>query len=101
MKTRCVECGRSFDMFDDDEAAEFYFGHDCQEFQMKLELTARELEVVRQALRGAEEAHKRADFKALVIETSNLRSKISSAMIDQYQATSLDTIRTNLNQLSV
>lgn len=35
MKTRCVECGRSFDMFDDDDAAEFYFGHDCQEFQMK------------------------------------------------------------------
>lgn len=32
MKTRCVECGRSFDMFDDDEAAEFYFGHDCGDF---------------------------------------------------------------------
>ena len=27
----CVECGRQFDMFDDDDAAEWHYGHDCEE----------------------------------------------------------------------
>lgn len=50
---------------------------------MYLELNEREIEVIRQALRKAEEAHKRNDFKALVLETSDLRSKINDAMISQ------------------
>jgi hypothetical protein len=28
---RCRECGRVFDLFDEDQADEFYFGHDCEE----------------------------------------------------------------------
>ena len=27
---RCPECGRTFDLFNEDEAAEWYFGHDCE-----------------------------------------------------------------------
>lgn len=30
MFERCVECNRRFDMFDESDAAEFYFGHDCE-----------------------------------------------------------------------
>jgi hypothetical protein len=26
----CKECNRRFDLFNEDEAAEFYFGHDCE-----------------------------------------------------------------------
>ena len=26
----CSECSRRFDLFDEDDAAEFYFGHDCE-----------------------------------------------------------------------
>ena len=26
----CVECDRVFDLLDDDEAAEWVYGHDCQ-----------------------------------------------------------------------
>jgi hypothetical protein len=26
----CKECERRFDLFDEDDAAEFYFGHDCE-----------------------------------------------------------------------
>jgi phage terminase large subunit GpA-like protein len=28
---RCAECGRIFDLFDEQHAAEVYFGHDCEE----------------------------------------------------------------------
>jgi len=28
---RCLECGRVFDLFDETDAAEFFFGHDCEE----------------------------------------------------------------------
>ncbi len=27
----CVECGRVFDLADEDEAGEWYYGHDCEE----------------------------------------------------------------------
>ncbi len=54
---------------------------------MRLELTEREIEVIRQALRKAEEAHKRNDFKALMLEAADLRSKISDAIIDQLATT--------------
>lgn len=50
-----------------------------------LDLTAHELEIVRQALRLQEETHKRNDFKVLVIAVQELRSKISNAMIDNAQ----------------
>lgn len=26
----CVECGRMFDLRDEQQAAEFYYGHDCE-----------------------------------------------------------------------
>lgn len=49
---------------------------------MKLELTDREVEVIRLALRQAQDAHKRNDFKALVLEVEELRSKISDFVLD-------------------
>lgn len=30
-RARCVECGRVFDLLDEEEASEFYYGHDCEE----------------------------------------------------------------------
>jgi hypothetical protein len=27
----CVECGRAFDMRDEDDANEYWYGHDCEE----------------------------------------------------------------------
>jgi hypothetical protein len=27
---RCVECGRVFDLTNDDDAAEWVYGHDCE-----------------------------------------------------------------------
>jgi len=30
MITTCKECDRRFDLFNDDDAAEFYLGHDCE-----------------------------------------------------------------------
>jgi hypothetical protein len=27
----CVECGRKFDMFDEEDAEEWHYGHDCEE----------------------------------------------------------------------
>jgi hypothetical protein len=47
-----------------------------------LDLTPRQVEVVRQALRLQEEAHKRNGFKVLEIEAQEFRSYISDAVID-------------------
>lgn len=47
-----------------------------------LDLTEREVEVIRMALRSEEDKHKRNDFKALTLEVQELRSKISDAIID-------------------
>lgn len=47
-----------------------------------LDLTASEVEIIRQALRAQEEAHKRNDFKTLVLQVQELRSKISNAILD-------------------
>ena len=47
-----------------------------------LDLTPREVEVIRQALRASEDSHKRNDFKALVLEAQALRSKINDIVID-------------------
>lgn len=27
----CEECGRVFDLTDEDDASEWYYGHDCEE----------------------------------------------------------------------
>lgn len=29
-KARCVECARVFDLMDEEEAGEWYYGHDCE-----------------------------------------------------------------------
>lgn len=50
---------------------------------MNLDLTPREVDVLRSALRLQEEAHKRNDFPTLVLEVQDLRSKINDAMIAQ------------------
>jgi hypothetical protein len=47
-----------------------------------LDLTPREVEVIRMALRANEDNHKKNGFSILVIEVSQLRSKISDALLD-------------------
>lgn len=54
---------------------------------MILGLTTREVEIIRQALRAQEQAHTRNDFKALLVECQELRSKISDAILDQASQT--------------
>lgn len=29
-KAKCVECERVFDLFDENDAEEWYYGHDCE-----------------------------------------------------------------------
>ncbi len=29
-KARCVECSRVFDLLDEEQAGEYYYGHDCE-----------------------------------------------------------------------
>lgn len=29
-KAKCVECERVFDLFDESDAEEWYYGHDCE-----------------------------------------------------------------------
>ena len=29
-REQCDECGRIFDLFNEEQAAEFYYGHDCE-----------------------------------------------------------------------
>ena len=31
MKTTCPECDRVFDLENEEDAEEFYYGHDCEE----------------------------------------------------------------------
>jgi hypothetical protein len=47
-----------------------------------LDLTQREVEVVRMALRLQEDNHKRNDFTHLLVEVQDLRSKIADMIID-------------------
>jgi hypothetical protein len=49
-----------------------------------LDLTPREVEVIRMALRQAQDTHQRNDFKTLVLEVEDLRSKIANAIIDNH-----------------
>jgi hypothetical protein len=30
-KAKCEECGREFDLTNEEDASEFYYGHDCEE----------------------------------------------------------------------
>jgi hypothetical protein len=30
-KAKCEECNRVFDLLDEEDAEEFYYGHDCEE----------------------------------------------------------------------
>ena len=46
-----------------------------------LDLSLREMDVVRSALRMLEENHKRNDFKTLTAETQALRSKVNDVLI--------------------
>ena len=47
-----------------------------------LNLTQREVEVIRMALRLQEDTHKRNDFPSLVLEVQDLRSKIADMIIE-------------------
>lgn len=29
--SQCAECGRVFDLTEEEDASEFYYGHDCEE----------------------------------------------------------------------
>ena len=46
-----------------------------------VEFSQRELDVVRSAFRMLEESHKRNDFRALILETQELRSKVNDVLI--------------------
>ena len=50
---------------------------------MNIELSDRDVEVIRMALRAQEELHKRHGFSVLVIEVSQLRAKIADALLDK------------------
>ncbi len=30
-EAQCVECGRRFNLFSDEDSIEWFFGHDCEE----------------------------------------------------------------------
>jgi hypothetical protein len=49
---------------------------------IKVELSEREWSAIMGALRLQEETHKRNDFKALVSEMQDIRSRMNDAMID-------------------
>lgn len=48
-----------------------------------LDLTPKEVEIIRGALRTEQERHKRNDFKSLEIIVCDLRTKISNAILDK------------------
>lgn len=56
---------------------------------LTIELTDREVDIVRMALRSAEDAHKRNDFKVLVLEVQDLRSKLNDAIIHSVMTTTV------------
>ena len=49
---------------------------------MNVEMSERDWNVIVGALRHQEDAHKRNDFKALVIEVQELRSRLNDVYID-------------------
>lgn len=49
---------------------------------IRIQLSEREWSAVMGALRMQEENHKRNDFKALVLEMQEIRSRMNDAMID-------------------
>ena len=54
-----------------------------------LDLTDREVEVIRMALRAQQDLHKRNGFDTLVNEVSDLRSKIADAILDARSTTTV------------
>ena len=53
---------------------------------ISIEFSEREWSAVMGALRSQEEAHKRNDFKVLVLEMQEIRSRMNDAMIDSKPA---------------
>ena len=51
-----------------------------------MNLTDREIDVIRMALRQQEEIHKRNGFSILLMEVSDLRSKINDYVLDKVRA---------------
>jgi hypothetical protein len=49
---------------------------------IRIELSEREWHAIMGALRMQEEGHKRNDFKALVLEMQEIRSRMNDAYID-------------------
>ena len=49
---------------------------------IRIELSEREWHAIMGALRMQEEAHKRNDFKALVLEMQEIRSRMNDTYID-------------------
>lgn len=54
-----------------------------------LDLTDREVEVIRMALRAQQDLHKRNGFDILVNEVGDLRSKIADAILDARSTTTV------------
>ena len=52
---------------------------------MLIEISDREAEVIRVALRLQYETHKRNDFKTLMVETDDLRSKMNDLILDNHR----------------
>jgi hypothetical protein len=50
---------------------------------MNFEMSDRDVEVIRMALRTVEDGYKRNDFQALVLEVQELRSRLNDAHIDR------------------
>lgn len=48
---------------------------------LTLALTPREVEIIRMALRAQEDNHKKNGFPVLVLEVSDLRSKIADSLL--------------------
>ena len=66
---------------------------------IKVEFTETEWSAVMGALRMQEEAHKRNDFKALVSEMQDIRSRMNDAMIDSKLSVQYDYLIAKRNKL--
>ena len=57
-KAKCVECARVFNLMDEDDAGEWYYGHDCEvQTETGASPSTRKAgadEVIRQAQEGAQ-----------------------------------------------
>jgi DNA polymerase III psi subunit len=46
-KAKCVECDRVFDLRDEDEANEWFYGHDCEQHEWKCTQVAGQFKCVK------------------------------------------------------